>query len=302
MKLKSLLVALLVLEACVPPAKKSSPMEVPSLSISGGLLFAHDHGPTNIFIEDETVPVVTTSDTHFSLEISNEKLEAMRHAHGGTNGPIRLYFITEGVKFVAVSSSLRYTDRGAVDLGVIGMLPEITLIGTVSANNPISGQLTSIADATVKVGRNEAKTNADGEFEIKAPQDANLPFVLEKAEFVRSKGTWRTENEGSARNLRLYRSLEPVGEIEFGVSDRSLRSTLNLMVAGNAMSRYVRFAANAEDLSGTASSTAPWMSVDEVVALPFDFTSVPTIYYQFADESRTTIGPILTLESPLSVE
>lgn len=300
MKLKLLFLSTaFVLGACVPSSKKSPDVKAPALTVKGSLSFAETSGPTDIYVEDSPIPFAESDGSNFSLELSNEQIETLRHERGGSNAPLRLYFISEeGERQVAVNSTLRYTDRGSVDLGIISMLPEITLSGNVEAISPIDNQLGSVEGVLVQVGRYTTRTNASGEFEIRAPQNSNLPLLLECEEYVRSVGTWQSGSANVARTLRLYKNLEPVGQLEVNAISRSSLSTVDLMVSGNAMSRFVRISANAEDLTGDESAAAPWMSFDEGLKLPAEYFERPVIYYQFADESRSAIGPVLSFNPP----
>ncbi|WP_141735288.1 carboxypeptidase-like regulatory domain-containing protein [Oligoflexus tunisiensis] len=279
------LFSLWLVTGCLPQPDSEVTKAQPELVVQGRAMpgLATLSGNIGVYIEQDRMPeAITREDGSFAFSLDGERLEALRLQYGLQDPRLHLYFVSEsGFAESAVLDVLNIQSRGVMDLGDVVLQPDTTVNGRVVASGA------PVADARVRLGRQEVFTAVDGTFSATVPAQLSTPLLVEKRGFVQTKGTWLPG--GQARDVELYNDLTPAGSIEALPVPRILgNEPISLSYSANGAARWIRFAGSPEALTEAYNPEAPWQDLRQ----PLQIMGAEEIYYQFADRDRKILGPV----------
>jgi hypothetical protein len=280
------LFSLIYVTACLPQPRSDVQKAKAELQIQGRILHASETlgGSTAIYIEQEgAAEALSADDGSFDFALDADRLEDLRLRYGLQDTRLHLYFVSEsGNPESAVLDVLNIKYRGIMDVGEVQLQVETTVNGRVVASG------SPIAEARVRLGRNEVLTAVDGSFSMNVPEGLATPLLVEKRGFVQTRGTWLPS--GQERDVELYSDLTPTGMIESLPVSRNLgNQSISLSYSANGAARWIRFARDPDLLERNYEPEAPWQDLRQPLQI---VASTETIYYQFADREQKVLGRI----------
>ena len=273
------LLAVTSLTACLRGTRADIQNQSTNVILVGS--FSGGSGPTEIFFGQKREPLVTTTNAgSFQVEVPRALIE--------TSVDRRLYFCSSSGE-AAATPSISDFESGEKQLDPVVLKPQLPMIGTVSG--VMSGVTTPVADAEILVGRNYAKTDADGKFSVLAPSLSELPVVIQKTGFVQTRGLWAVSSVSEVREFHLYNRIEPTGSLSIAVAPRLVGASPSVYLEGTPAAAYVRI--SAAPFTTEPQTESAWFEVMKKVTLSAAVLSQPTLYYQFADKDKKVFSPVL---------
>ncbi len=301
----SLMIALapLSLTGCLKSSDKASETKAlpTTLQISGSVLNAGGSSEDGVavYLEDGEQPVaLTDAGGSYSLNLDPDLLVKLQSTvRNGARG-FRLYF-EKGATSKAVSDVIDLGERGDKPLATVTLAGTATIEGRVLLK-PDGRKVEPASAVSVRIGRSETSTDADGKFKIADVTSGHLTLSASTAEFaaaVKELDVKEGEDKVLDRPLVLFPEtgvagavflVEPAQTTDAFAGGHPFMRSFN--PAASKAAKYIRYQADQ-----TLLTTATWKLVAERFDFDFPHDGGNVLYYQFADEGQKTISDVQSL-------
>jgi hypothetical protein len=302
-----LLISLLLglsLTGCLSANKRSTVKELgDNLKVTGLVVTQGGMGVegANIYVDqiDESL-AVTNPDGSFDITLDREML--IRIA-GKTASPQNHFFVYAeqigGAQLVGASKFVDLKERGGTHVGSIVIGNPVTVTGMAYVV-PQGRRSEPAAGANVSMGRVKASVAADGQFTLRGVASGELPLHVAAQQFAPYHAPVSVlpgEDKTLDEPVFLFPELGIAGAlVELpALKNADLVATghpflRSFAPVGSRDARYVRY--HHDPVALTNRGDQAWLKIPDRFDYDFPGNGGHTLYYQFADETRTKLSDV----------
>lgn len=272
-------------------------------------------GEAQVFLETRNQPIARTDGAgDFSFQMDAEQIISLKQSLPTQRGGLRLYYEKSqqnASRLVGISSPISLFQTGDINLGTSILSEGDTVRGRIWLL-PRNQDLTPAEDATVTIGRWQAFTNGEGEFQIDNVAKGRLPIQVLAAGYGPHRSSLTVDpalNGDELAPVVLFPEFGVNGALfamdSQGVSEQieaSLRPyRKGYRVRGSPDATWIRLDHRPERLESAQTTgeeegvSARWIELKDIVYYDFPGDGAYNLYYQFANEDQSETSDVFQL-------